>query len=174
MEENMAVDGPFYFMLHDWTWWTWSVTAVLLSIGLTGYTGAFQVALGITGMQTVVMLIREKSLMAFPVQLRIAYGCLLVICLIPAMQWLFWLPAVGTFALIAFGYCLLARALSLFPWNRTETLSGELLLRTFLSRPRLARVTESERGKGCAGGMCTIAAQVPKRSQNGSRPTLTS
>jgi hypothetical protein len=36
---------------------------------------------------------------------------------------------------VTFGYCTLARCLSLLPWNRSEPLSFALLRRTFLSRP---------------------------------------
>ena len=32
--------------------------------------------------------------------------------------------------------CLMARMLSLLPWNRTEPITTDLLRRTFLSRPR--------------------------------------
>jgi len=42
---------------------------------------------------------------------------------------------VGTFALVLFGYCLMARILSLLPGNRTEPVSLDLILRTFLTPP---------------------------------------
>jgi hypothetical protein len=38
--------------------------------------------------------------------------------------------------LVIFGYCLMARMLSLLPWNRTEPITADLVRRTFLSRPR--------------------------------------
>ena len=37
--------------------------------------------------------------------------------------------------MVLFGYCLLARVLSLFPWNRTEPFSMQLVLSTFFSAP---------------------------------------
>jgi hypothetical protein len=70
---------------------------------------------------------------AFPVQLRVAYTLLLIICLFPPMRWIYWVPAVGTFTLVIFGYCLMARMLSLLPWNRAEPITVDLLRRTFLS-----------------------------------------
>jgi len=36
---------------------------------------------------------------------------------------------------LIFGYCTMARLVSLFPWNRTEAFSGRLLVRTFFSPP---------------------------------------
>jgi len=150
----------FYFLADDWTWWAWTVTAILLAIGLHGQIGAFIAAMAITFIQAVIMLIREKSILAFPVQLRVAYLVLLGICFLPDMRWLYWLPTIGTFALVTFGYCLLARVLSLLPWNRDEPLSADLLHRAFLGRTDLSRVNGNARVAGCAGGLCTIEAQV--------------
>ena len=150
----------FHIHLHDWTWWAWTGTVVLLVVGLSGISGAFIVAMVLTAGQGVVFLVRERSLLAFPVQLRLAYLALLLICYLPALRWLYWLPTLGTFALIIFGYCLLARLLSLLPWNSSESYSLDRLRRTFLSRPDLRRVQESAGMSGCAGGLCSIEAQV--------------
>lgn len=150
----------FFLLWGDWTWWAWSATAILLTIGLLGWPNAFAAALALTALQTLVMLVRERRPTAFPVQLRLAYLLLLGICYLPPLRWLYWLPALGTFALVIFGYCLMARLLSLLPWNRQEALSMDLLRRTFVSRPDLARLPVHARGAGCAGGLCTIDAQV--------------
>ena len=130
----------FYILLDDWTWWAWTLTAILLTIGLLGQPAAFVAAMVVTVVQCMVMVGREKSVLAFAVQLRIAYLLLLMICFVPEMRWLYWLPTVGTFALVIFGYCLMARVLSLLPWNRQEALSAALIRRTFLSRPDLSRL----------------------------------
>jgi hypothetical protein len=105
-------------------------------------------------------LARERAFKAFPVQLRLAYTLLLTICLLPPMRWLYWLPAVGTSALFIFGYCLMARMLSLLPWNRAEPITIDLLRRTFLSRPRLLDRADSVSSAGCGAGLCSIEAQV--------------
>src|SRR5450432_2352695 len=105
-------------MPQDWTWW-WLVTACLLLIGLLGMPEAFLAALLLSIAQSVLFFAWERALGAFPVQLRLAYTLLLIICFFLPIRWLFWLPAVGTFALVIFGYCLMARMRSLLPWNRT-------------------------------------------------------
>jgi hypothetical protein len=85
----------------------------------------------------------------------------MLICYLPPIRWLYWLPAVGTLALVVFGYCLLARILSLLPWNSPETCSIARLRRTFFSAPDLNRVANSRAAAArCAGGLCTIEAQV--------------
>ena len=156
----MTSPRPFYIKLDDWTWWAWTITAVLLVIGLVGYHSAFIAAMVLTAVQGVVMLLRDRSLTAFPVQLRAAYLLLLLVCYLPGMHWLYWLPAVGTFALVLFGYCLMARFLSLLPWNSREPYTMARLRRTFFSPPDLERVKSNPAAASCAGGMCTIEAQV--------------
>ena len=152
----------FYFMVSDWTWWAWAISAVLLWVGLLVWPPAFYIVIGLTAAQMILIMVREKSLTAFAVQLRVAFIVLLLVGLIPYMQWLFWVPAFGLLALVAFGYCLLARMMSLLPWHRTEPMSLGLIRRTFFSRPDLGRVTETQPGMSCPGGMCTIDAQVAR------------
>lgn len=152
----------FYFNFCDWTWWVWLVTAVFIALGVAGYTDAYVAAMAMTFGPLLSLLVREKSLRAFPVQLRVAYLFLLLVCSLPGMQWLYWLPLVGTFALVVFGYCLLARMLSLLPWNSEEGYSWSRLMRTFLSLPDPGRIKSTSPAYGCAGGLCTIEAQVPR------------
>ena len=49
------------------------------------------------------------------------------------MQILFWVPVVGMWARALFGYCLMARTMSLMPWNRQVPFTGELLMKTYFS-----------------------------------------
>jgi len=151
-----------YILLDDWTWWAWTLTAILLTIGLLGNPEAYVAAMALTGLQGLVMIVREKNVFVFPVELRIAYLLLLFLCFVPGMRWLYWLPTVGTFALVIFGYCLMARMLSLLPWNRQEPLSADLIRRTFMSAPDLSRIATNPKVSGCAGGLCTINAQIAR------------
>ena len=74
-------------------------------------------------------------------------------------DWTWWVWAITT-ALLVFGYCLLARSLSLLPWNSHERYTLSRLRRTFFSAPDLDRVMMNSAYAGCAGGLCTIEAQV--------------
>ena len=80
-------------------------------------------------------ILREKSLSAFPVQVRITYFGLLFLAQAPFMFWIFWWQLIGTSAMVFFEYCFLARCLSLLPWNKQENYSLELIKSTFLSGP---------------------------------------
>jgi hypothetical protein len=116
-------------------WWYWAVTSVLLLAGLAGRFEAFQLAAGLSAFQIIHFRLREGSFSAFPVQVRVAYTAMLLLALWEPMRWLFWVPAIGTPARVLFGYCTLARCMSLLPWNRREPLSWQLVRRTFLSPP---------------------------------------
>ena len=134
----------------DMSWWYWAVTDVLLFVGLAGRAGAFYAAAAISLLQVVHFALRARSMTAFPVQVRLAYAAILLLALSPPLRWLFWLPAIGTLALVLFGYCVLARCLSLLPWNRREPLSWALVRRTFLARPMKGNILH---GLPAASGM---------------------
>jgi hypothetical protein len=160
----------FFIMPGKVSWWIWLITACLLAVGLAGFPHGFVAAILLSALQSAVYWIRERRISAFPVQLRVAYTLLLGVCFLPLMSWLFWLPTVGTFALNILGYCLMARCLSLLSWNRHESITLDLLFRTFLSRPMIANPTIISRTTGCAGSVCSIAAQVRPRNTTPIQP----
>lgn len=125
------------FMINhkELSWWYWLVTACLLTAGVTGYQIGFTLAIGLTAFQLVHFMIREHSITAFPVQVRFWYLMLLFVALPAPLQIIYWVPTVGTWAQLIFGYCTMARFVSLLPWNRSQPFSVGLLSRTFFSRP---------------------------------------
>lgn len=125
------------FMLEprDIGWWYWLVTVCLLSAGVAGWNPGFALAIGLTGVQLLHYIVREKDVSAFPVQVRIGYLLLLLLAWPEPLRWIYWIPTLGTWAQVIFGYCTMARLVSLLPWNRREALSPALIQRTFLSRP---------------------------------------
>lgn len=121
---------------NDIRWWYWLVTAVLLAAYLVaGLRAAIFAAIALTAVQLVHFAAREGELTAFPVQVRAAYLGLLAAGLYPPLVFIHWIQLIGTWAMVLVGYCLLARALSLLPWNRRQPLSAALVGRTFLSPP---------------------------------------
>lgn len=122
-------------LFSDIGWWYWATADSFLFLGLTGRPDAFYAALALSLASAVHFALRERSITAFPVQVRIAYAAILFLALQPPLHPLFWLPAIGTLIMVLFGYCLLARTLSLLPWNRRAPLSWPMVRRTFLSKP---------------------------------------
>jgi uncharacterized membrane protein YedE/YeeE len=116
-------------------WWYWAITTALLVGILAGYSLCLQAVIALNIVQVVHFIIREKSISAFPIQVRITYLGLLFAAQAPYMVWIFWWQLIGTSAMISFGYCFLARILSLLPWNKKESYSLEMLKKTFLTPP---------------------------------------
>lgn len=116
-------------------WWFWLVTVSLLTAGLAGKPIGFTLAIGFTAYQLVHFMIAKGSIKAFPVQVRFWYLVLLLLAFPEPLRLIYWVPTIGTWAMLIFGYCTMARCVSLLPWNRSEPFSVSLLRRTFLSRP---------------------------------------
>ncbi|MBC8210513.1 MAG: hypothetical protein H8E21_05545 [Gammaproteobacteria bacterium] len=119
----------------DIGWWYWLVTAWLLTFAVSGISIGFMLAIGLTIFQLIHFIIREQNYRAFPVQVRFWYLMLLIVALPQPLQWIFWIPTIGTWAQILFGYCTMARCVSLLAWNRKEKFTLALLRKTFFSRP---------------------------------------
>lgn len=142
----------FMIDYKELSWWYWLVTAYLLTAGVAGYESAFVLAIGLTIVQLVHFTLREGNVAAFPVQVRFWYLMLLLVSLPEPMQWLYWVPTIGTWAQLIFGYCTMARCVSLLPWNRSEPFSLGLVGRTFFSRPVPGNILQ---------GLPTKSAETP-------------
>lgn len=161
----MTAPRLFHPRPRDWTWWAWALTATLLACTVAGDGHALAAATGLTALQAVVVAWRDRRLTAFALQLRLAFLLLLLAGSLPGMTWVLWVLLFGTSALVLFGYCLLARLLSLLPWNGREAWSWDRLRRTFFSAPDPSRAAASRRLGGCDGSLCTIEAQVAPRNR---------
>jgi hypothetical protein len=153
------------------SWWYWLVTVAFLTAGVAGWAPGFPCAIGITVLQLVHYMTAEGSLRSFKVQVRLAYLLLLLAALPPMLNVIYWLPMIGTWALVLFGYCAMARTVSLLPWNRREPLSLPLLRRTYFSAPvrgcilqRQELRTGPEPSRG--NGLQVVARVGPIRAAN--------
>lgn len=122
-------------LYREISWWYWTITTVLLLTGLAGRHEAFHLAIALSALQIIHFRLMEYGLYGFPVQVRVAYTAILLLALWSPLNWLFWVVAIGTLVQVLFGYCTLARCLSLMPWNRCEPFTADLVRRTFLSPP---------------------------------------
>jgi hypothetical protein len=120
-------------MIRDLGWWYWAATVVFLAAGLSGRQWGIWLAMVLCVVQIghVAWLTRNPT--AFALQVRVAYLGLLIAGMRGPLQWIHWGQLAGTSARVLVGYCLLARALSLAPWNRWQPLTPALIKRTFLS-----------------------------------------
>ncbi|MEZ5588987.1 MAG: hypothetical protein R3E46_18120 [Sedimenticolaceae bacterium] len=127
---------------QDTGWRYWLITVVLLSAGVAGWSPGFAGALGLTVVHTLHYLWRERGVLSFPVQVRTGYLLLLLVSLPGPMQWLYWVPTIGTWAQVLFGYCAMARIVSLMPWNKHGQYSWQLFWRTFTARPTRGNILQ--------------------------------
>lgn len=125
----------FMINFRSLRWWYWLVTVGLLTVGLAGHPVGFALAMGLTAFQALHFALRERNPRSFTVQVRLGYLIVLSIAYPEGMRVLYWMPWAGTVALLLFGYCTMARIVSLMPWNRHEPFSLSLLRRTFLTPP---------------------------------------
>lgn len=116
-------------------WYYLLFCAIYLSLGLTGWKLGFLIAIAMATIQLIHTLMTHRRITSFPVQVRISYTLLLLAALPESMNWLYWLPAIGTWLYVLFSYCLLARTLSLLPYNSGQTLTLNRVRAALLARP---------------------------------------
>jgi len=122
-------------MFYQFSLGYWLVTTVLLTLGLAYWPAAISLAILLNIIQFLHVLVAAKQFSAFPVQVRISYLGLLLLGTIPGLQFIHWIQFAGTWAMVLFNYCPLARFLSLMPWNRRIPLSTPLVMATIFTPP---------------------------------------
>jgi hypothetical protein len=116
-------------------WWFWLGLLICLGYGLFVHPRGFLWALLYQAIHLQTYVFIDKSFTSFSVQIRLAILGLLLLGQIPGMGWLYWIPLLGISARNLTGYCLMARLMSLLPWNRKEPLTADLVKRRLFSAP---------------------------------------
>lgn len=133
----MHLGGCLVFIVNykSVSWWYFLATVIALTVGMAGFQVGFFAAIGVTVVHLVHFAIRERGLTSFSMQVR--WGLLLFLLLgqVEPLRWLNWIPTVGIWVQCLFGYCTMARIMSVMPWIKQEPYSLGLLRRTFLSPP---------------------------------------
>jgi hypothetical protein len=158
-------------VMTDPSWWHWAATVPLLAAHLAGVEGVIQGAIGLCAAMSLWYLVRTGGLRPYPVQIRLAYLAMLLGGLVPGFAWLHAVQLIGTSAMIAVGYCALARALSLAPWNRSERLSWRLVRSAVLAPVAGGMWSPGTAGAAACEASCSLAAR-PQRSQVAKMPAV--
>jgi hypothetical protein len=150
--------------MKDIAWWYWLVSAVSLTAGVAGWHWGFCIVGTIATVQIVHFTVRTGSLTSFPVQIRLTYLAILIAAAPAAMQWMYWVPTMGTWALVTVGYCPLARMLSLMPWNRQGPLTLARVIFTITAPPEPGNVMHglSVKDSGC-GAACSMEGRFAQQ-----------
>ncbi len=100
-------------------WWFWAVSLAFIIPAVGGWIPGYFVVIGLSAVQVIVFLIREKSLGAFPTQIRLVYFAWTLTGLWETGRLPFYiLLFLGTAMVVLFGRCSIAMMLKVMPWNR--------------------------------------------------------
>jgi len=99
-------------------WWFWAITLVFIIAAISGWTPGYTAVMGISAVQVLVFIMRERSVMAFPTQIRIVYFTWALTGLWAAGRLPFYvLLLLGTIMVVFFDRCSIAMVLRQMPWN---------------------------------------------------------
>jgi len=105
--------------LSDPFWWFWAVTLAFIVAAVAGWTPGYYIVMAISAIQVLVFLVRERSAMAFPTQIRVVYFAWTLTGLWAGGRLAFYiLLLLGTIMVVFFGCCSIALVLKHMPWNR--------------------------------------------------------
>jgi hypothetical protein len=105
----------------DVRWWFWIVTIVFIVAALAGWTPGYYIVMAISAFQVLFFLIQEKSLAAWPVQVRIVWFAVTLFGFWPAGRVVFYvLLLVGGIMGTFFGRCSITLLLKLMHWNQAR------------------------------------------------------
>jgi hypothetical protein len=113
----------------------WQLTALLLAVHFVHGGPALALAIALNVLQVVHVTLRRRGVRALDAQVRVAYLALLVLGTAPGLWPIHVVQFVGVNALLVADYCLLARLLTLLPWNRPRPLSIALVRDVLLTPP---------------------------------------
>ena len=103
----------------DIRWWFWAVTLAFIVAAIAGWPSGYYVVMGISAVQVIFFLAQEKSLSAFPTQIRVVYFAFTLFGLWPeARLFIYIILLLGTIMVTFFGRCSIALVLKHMPWNR--------------------------------------------------------
>jgi hypothetical protein len=103
----------------DIRWWFWAVTIALIVAAVAGWTPGYLFVMAISAVQVIFFLVQEKSLIAFPSQIRIVYFAFTLFGLWPEVRlYIYIILLLGTIMVTFFGQCSIALVLKYMPWNQ--------------------------------------------------------
>jgi hypothetical protein len=146
-------------VLRDISWWHWLLTIPLLAAHLSGVAGALVLAMVLCAAMAGYYWLELREVHPYPVQIRIAYLALLATGMLPQLQWVLWVPMIGTTAMVAVGYCALHRLLRLAPFNRVDSLTPGMVWRVFVQDPCVGGLVQwNPDASRSQAGCCSLTA----------------
>jgi hypothetical protein len=113
----------------------WQFSALLLACHLVGWHHGLPLVIALNVVQALHVGWVRRGWRALDAQVRLAFLGLLIVGLIPPAGIVHAAQLIGVTAILVADYCLLARLLSLLPWNRQEPLGWALVRRALFTPP---------------------------------------
>ena len=82
----------FYLETKDVGWWYWVVIVLFLTCGMAADPLGYRLAIGMTTISAIHCWLWKGGVSAFPVQVRLCYLALLLLCWLEPIRWLYWVP----------------------------------------------------------------------------------
>jgi hypothetical protein len=125
----------FAYQIRHISGWYWLATLILLAASLSGWPEAIYYAMALIAWQYLHFSLRDRNPVSLTAQVRLVYLGLLALGTWDAFHFIHYLQLIGTTVLVLSGYCVLARTLSLMPWNRRVPFTLSLIRLVYLTPP---------------------------------------
>jgi predicted membrane metal-binding protein len=103
----------------DIRWWFWSATLVFIIAAVAGWSPGYYIVMVISAIHVLFFWTQERSLAAFPVQIRMVYFALTLFASWPDVRLVIYIILLlGTIMVAFFGRCSIALVLKHMPWNQ--------------------------------------------------------
>jgi hypothetical protein len=113
----------FKLRVRDIDWWFWLVIGLAIAVGLAGWRHGYLASAGVSAINLVFYVIRDRSVVSFPVQVRVVWLVFVLAALWPPLWWFNIALFVGMVLVVLFDRCGIARVLVRMPWNREARLT---------------------------------------------------
>lgn len=113
----------------------WQLTALLLAAHFVSWPWGLTLAFAVNVLQVVHVGLRRRTWRALDVQVRVVFLALLALGTLPGLWPLHVVQFLGVNAFVVADYCLLARVLTLLPWNRPCAWRAGLVREVLLMPP---------------------------------------
>lgn len=105
----------------DIRWWFWAITMVFIVSAIAGWVPGYYVVMSISAVQVVFFLLQERSVTAFPTQIRIVYFLITLLGLWPGVRlFIYIILLIGTGMVTFLARCSIAMILKRMPWNKAR------------------------------------------------------
>ena len=121
--------------MYTTAWWYMLATYAAIWAGVLVEPFWAAVAIFLCLVQVVHFGIQDKNLFSFTCQVRYVLMAILAVGLVEGLEWVWWIPIAGLTLRLTTNYCLLARLVSLLPWNRKRPFSWKLVKEMLFSKP---------------------------------------